>query len=61
MEKIIAITRKEKGRTDFLYWQTKTPKERIEALEFLRKQFMVSNHVDERLQRVYRIVRQKQG
>lgn len=61
MEKIVVITHKDQPDTAIRYWQSKTPAERIEALEFLRKQYILEHHVDERLQRVYKIVERKQG
>jgi hypothetical protein len=61
MEKIVVITDKDQPDPAIQYWHAKTPAERIEALEFLRRQFMIANHVDERLQRVYKVVEQKQG
>ena len=60
MEKIIIITHKDLPDPSIAYWKSKTFAERIEALEFLRKQYILEHHVDERLQRVYQIVERKQ-
>ena len=50
MEKVIFITHKDQPDPAIKYWQSRTPAERIEALEFLRKQYILAHHVDERLQ-----------
>jgi len=44
-------------KDDVVYWLSKTPAERIEAVEFLRKQMY--NEPAPRLQRVARIVKRK--
>lgn len=44
-------TLKAKG-TDASYWMKKTPAERLEAVEFLRQQWMGPDHAEQRLQRV---------
>lgn len=55
IEKVVKkLNLKEKGN-DFTYWLSKFPKERIEAVETLRKQF---NGTTKRFQRVIRIVQQ---
>ncbi|CAN5850490.1 hypothetical protein BH24BAC1_BH24BAC1_23600 [soil metagenome] len=44
--------------TDFAFWQTKTPQERIHALERLRNQYLTdSNGTRQRLQRVLSITK----
>ena len=43
---------KEKG-DDLAYWLSKSPKERIEAVEILRKQF---NGTTKRFQRIIRVI-----
>lgn len=46
----------EEKKTDFQYWQSKTPQERLAALEYLRNQFLTdSNGIRPRLQRVLTI------
>ena len=62
MEKALKITHlKDKG-TDFIYWMSRTDIERLEAIEILRKQyFNYKKDVQSGLQRVYRVINQKQG
>jgi hypothetical protein len=45
----------------FLFWQTKTDPERLEAIEILRQQFIHFNypHAEPKLQRVCTVVKQK--
>jgi hypothetical protein len=47
----------EAGRGDLVYWLSQSPESRWNAVEFLRKQFYVE--YPERLQRVYRVTKQK--
>lgn len=61
MEKVVRkISIKDKRNYDLEYWLSKTPEERIAAIETLRKQ-MYGNENDSvpRLQRVLRIIKQK--
>lgn len=58
MEKVVHIYRKGKEPKSYAYWLTKTPQERIAALEFLRYQ-AYGNEIDKGLQRVLRIAKQK--
>jgi hypothetical protein len=44
-------------KEDFAYWLSKTPEERVEAVEHLRRQLHGSS---ERLQRTARIIQQTQ-
>ena len=45
--------------TDFEFWQTKSYKERLQALEMLRKQYITWKYgIEQGFQRVYRIVEQ---
>ncbi len=47
---------------DFLFWSSKTEVERLQAIETSRQQYInYKKDVQPRLQRVYRIVNQKQG
>lgn len=60
MEKVIKKTSIKEKQSDLEYWLSKTPQERLEALEFLRQQYILSNkNVSSRLQRVLRITQQK--
>jgi hypothetical protein len=48
--------------SDLSFWKTKSYEERIEALEQIRREYNVWRyHVEPGLQRVYRIIKQKQG
>ncbi|HAD33256.1 MAG TPA: hypothetical protein DCF44_01955 [Chitinophagaceae bacterium] len=58
MEKVVKIINLKEKQSDFSYWQTKSPKERLEAIEMLRSQFMkFKKDVQPRLQRVCRIIK----
>ena len=47
-------------KTDFAFWMSKTPQERIYALEYLRNQYLTdSNGIRQRLQRVLTITKPK--
>ena len=62
MEKSVKILHLKDQSTDFIYWMSKTDIERLQAVETLRQQYInYKNDVQSRLQRVYRIVNQKQG
>ena len=48
----------DKTNYDREYWLSKTPEERLAALEFLRQQyFAMNNEPEPRLQRVFRIIK----
>jgi len=52
----------DKHNYDLDYWLSKTPEERLSAIEFLRQQyFMMINEPEQRLQRVFRIIKLKQS
>jgi hypothetical protein len=58
MEKVVKIINLKEKQSDFSYWQTKSPKERLEAIEMLRSQLMkFKKDVQPRLQRVCRIIK----
>jgi hypothetical protein len=60
MEKVIKKTTTREKQSDFEYWLTKTHQERLDALEFLRQQYINFNkNVQPRLQRVCTITNQK--
>jgi hypothetical protein len=42
---------------DVAYWMSKTPAERIEGIEYLRRWLYGDDQVDARLQRVFEFVR----
>jgi len=53
------ISRNER-QNDYAYWLSKSPVERLAALELLRQQFIrFRKDVQPRLQRVWRIVKRK--
>ncbi len=62
MEKSLKIVHLKDKNTDFLYWNSRSEIERLQAIETLRQQYInYKNDVQSRLQRVYRIINQKQG
>jgi hypothetical protein len=62
MDKVLKISSIKDKQSDFSYWLTKSPAERLEAIEFLRMQYQsLKKDVQPRLQRVCRIINQKQG
>ncbi len=64
MEKVASVTnRKSQAAADHTYWQTKTPQERLAAIEFLRQQYIKFKfgEVYPRFCRVFTIVNRKQG
>ena len=62
MDKSLKIVHLKDKSTDFLYWRSKTDLERLQAIEFLRAQYInYKKDVQSRLQRVYRIINQKQS
>lgn len=57
MERVIRIANLKDVQSDFLFWQTKSFQERLEAIELLRAQYIkFRKDVQPRLQRVCRIV-----
>ncbi len=59
MEKVIKKTSTKENNSDLEYWLTKTPQERLDALEFLRQQYInFNNDAKSRLQRVCTITHQ---
>ena len=61
MEKVIRkISLKDKRNYDLEYWLSKTPEERISAIEFLRQQFYeTEDGSTPRLQRVIKIIKRE--
>lgn len=60
MEKVIKIVALRDSEADqrLAFWQSKTPEERLEAVEILRRRFYGT---PERLERSVKIVRRKRG
>lgn len=62
MEKIVKIISIHDKKNDYNFWMSKTPDERISAIELFRQQYLSLNKdVHKGFQRVFRIVNQKQG
>jgi len=62
MEKVLTVVDKNDVKNDFEYWKTKSPKERIDSIEILRLQYIqFQKNVQQRLQRVYSVIKQKSG
>jgi hypothetical protein len=62
MEKVLKITSVKEKQTDYSYWLTKTPLERLAAIEFLRQQFIdQKNEFQSGLQRVCKVTNRKQS
>jgi hypothetical protein len=61
MEKVVHKYKLGEEPDDLEYWLTKTPQERLAAVEQLRINYIIiyGNGIIPRLQRVYRIVKQK--
>ena len=57
--KIKSLKDKTSGKEDLAYWLSKTPEERIAAVEQLRKQYY--GNYTQRLQRVIRVIQRKQN
>ncbi|MBS1940737.1 MAG: hypothetical protein JST38_07670 [Bacteroidetes bacterium] len=52
MERIVRITSLRAKETGRAYWMLRTVAERLEAIEFLRQQWMGPGHAEQRLQRI---------
>lgn len=61
LEKVITITDKKSSGFDRAYWMSKTEQERIEAIEFLRQQYIEYTNAPQRLQRVLTVVKRGKG
>lgn len=58
--KVVKVTRMDQPASDYAYWRSRPVRERIEALETLRQQYIeFSKDVHPGLQRVFRVVKQK--
>jgi hypothetical protein len=61
MENVLKITTIKDQQSDFEFWSTKSYSERLEAMETLRYQFIrMTQNVQPRLQRICRVINQKQ-
>ena len=62
MEKVLKITSVNEKQSDYSYWITKSPQDRLSAIEFLRQQFVnQQNDSKSRLQRVCKVINRKQS
>ena len=62
MEKVVKILNIKDKQSDFAYWQKKSHKERLEAIEFLRQQYIkTQKDAEPRLQRVCKVIERKRG
>ena len=60
MERVLKIISLKDKTTDFEYWKTKTPVERLEAIEYLRQQYInFQKDVQPGFQRVCRVINKK--
>lgn len=58
--KVVKVTRMNQPVSDYAYWRSRPVRERIDALEMLRQQYIdFSKDVHPGLQRVLRVVKQK--
>lgn len=56
MDKTIKIVSFHQEQNDYQYWMKKSPLERLEAIEFLRQQYIKFRHANGRLQRVCSVI-----
>ncbi len=60
VEKVVQKFKIGEQPSDFAYWQTRTPQERLSALEKIRREWHAGSHdLEQGLQRVCRIVKCK--
>lgn len=60
MDKVVKITSLKDKQSDFSYWNTKSPQERLDAIETLREQYInFRKDVKQGFQRVCRVINQK--
>lgn len=57
MERVVNIVGLRESQSDLAFWLTKTPQERIAAIEILRQQYVRLQGIQPRLQRVCRVVK----
>lgn len=59
MEKVVKILHLKDKQSDYVFWQTRSYKDRLEAIELLRSQYIkFDKNVQPRLQRVCRVINQ---
>ena len=57
MEKVVKIVGLREQDSDLAYWMSKSPQERLAAIEILRQQYVRLKGIQPRLQRVCRIIK----
>lgn len=57
MERTIKIVGLREEQSDLLYWLSKSPQERLAAMEILRMQYVRFKRLEPRLQRVCRVIK----
>jgi hypothetical protein len=55
MERIVRVTKLKEPPSDRAYWSEQPVEKRLEAVEFLRQQYMGPTYAEQRLQRVCRV------
>lgn len=55
MERVVRITSLKQAPSDRSYWATQPVAKRLEAIEFLRQQYMGPTYAEQRLLRVCRV------
>jgi hypothetical protein len=62
MEKVVRITTAEESGTDYRYWKSRSYAERLQAIEFLRQQYLsYQKNAEPGFRSVCRIVNSTQG
>ncbi len=62
MEKVVSVRSIKDKSNDFAFWFSKTPNERIAAIEILRQNYLsFLKDAPQRLQRVYRVIDRTSG
>jgi hypothetical protein len=62
MEKIVKIKYKNDKDSDLEYWLSKTPEERLQAVEILREQYIKTLSEDERrLKRILKVIEREKS
>ncbi|TDI87276.1 MAG: hypothetical protein E2O77_13540 [Caldithrix sp.] len=60
MEKVVRKIKLNEAQSDFVFWQSKSYQERLQALETIRQEYITWKYGHyPRLQRVYRVVKRK--
>ena len=60
ISKVVNKYKIDKQPNDFAFWQSKSHEDRLEALEQIRKEYIIWRYdAEQRLQRVYRVIKRK--